>query len=590
MFKGKKNKSLGTDNEQNSDEALFEALEKAKKKKRRKRIRVIIIILLLLAGGIFGGIMYLQNKVRTQFAASGPEIVTAEAEIGTISTVVSGSSMLVNVDTTVVSVPTGVKVTKVLVKYGDTVEEGDILATLNMSSVRTVMAEVQEKIESIDDEIADAKSDKVSASVTAGVSGRVKVIYAEKGETVEDVMVKNGSLAVLSLDGYMAVDIENSGLAKGDTVKVYTSDDKEYKGTVESVLGTTATVLVTDNGPQNDDTVKVCDNSGKVVGTGKLYIHSSLAITTYAGTVSSVNCKLNQQVYSTTVLFKLSDTSTTASYNSLLRTRGEYEEILLELMKLQRDNSLTAPISGSIYSVADVENDEDATDIVSISPDKTMEITLKVSETDILSVQTGQRVDITVRSVGDTTLTGEVTEIDKTYSSGYYTATVSVDKVEGMIAGMTASCSIRIEGADDVVLIPAEALHQTSDGYYVYTAYDEELKTFTGKVDVIPGLSNSSYVEIKSGLSEGDTVVYTESNTFDFAGFSGGMPGGFSGGSGSSSGMPSFVGGSGSGSSGMPSFGGGSGSGSSGGPSGFSGGSGGGMPSGFSGGPGGFGG
>ena len=115
---------------------------------------------------------------------------------------------------------------------------------------------------------------------------------------------------------------------------------------------------------------------------------------------------------------------------------------------------------------------------------------------------------------------------------------------------MTASVDVRIEGVDNAILIPADALHQTSSGYYVYTSYDEETEEFCGRVDVVPGLSNSNYVEIKSGLQEGDTVYYTEAQDF-FGGMgfgsmpgnmpnmgSGGMPD-FGSGGGRPSGMPS---------------------------------------------------
>ena len=128
---------------------------------------------------------------------------------------------------------------------------------------------------------------------------------------------------------------------------------------------------------------------------------------------------------------------------------------------------------------------------------------------------------------------GTVTEIDKTASDGSYTAVVTLDKVEGMLPGMTAGVDIRIEGVDDALLIPAEALHQSSSGYYVYTGYDEDSGEFSGRTDVVPGLSNSSYVEIKSGLEEGDTVYYTESQSFfgsmGFGGM-GGQRGDFGGG------------------------------------------------------------
>ena len=80
----------------------------------------------------------------------------------------------------------------------------------------------------------------------------------------------------------------------------------------------------------------------------------------------------------------------------------------------------------------------------------------------------------------------------------------------------------------------------------MYTSYDEETESYGGKVDVVVGLTNDNYAEIKSGLAEGDTVYYTEQETFDFGKMPGGNAfGGMSGGgnmpSGSNmpSGMPS---------------------------------------------------
>ena len=124
-----------------------------------------------------------------------------------------------------------------------------------------------------------------------------------------------------------------------------------------------------------------------------------------------------------------------------------------------------------------------------------------------------------------------------------------------MLSGMTASVSVQIEGVENAILIPIEALHLTSNGAYVYTRYDEEYQEYGGKVDVVTGLENSTYVEIKSGLSVGDTVYYTESQS-SFGGFGSFSPMGNMGGMdfGSTGQMPDFGGGN------MPSFGGGSGS------------------------------
>ena len=544
------------------DEALFEVLGRNKKARRRKIIRTVIIVICLLAAGLTGGVFYLRRQVQEQFATSTQEVLSAQAERGTISTVVSGSGMLANVDTETVSVPSGVEVTEILVKYGDAVKQGDLLATVDMASVRSAMATLQSEIETLDDDIADAKGDTVSSYVTAGVPGRVKMLYVEQGASVEDTMVAYGALAELSLDGYMAVDIQSGSAQAGDTVTVTLSDGSGITGTVEKTVNGTATVLVTDNGPACGDPVTVKAASGETLGTGELYIHSALKVTGYAGTVGWVNVSLNQVVYASSSLFSLTNTSTSASYNALLRSRSEKEETLLELLQIQKSSGLTAPITGSVYSVADLDSDSTATDIVVLSPDVSMSVTISVDETDILALAVGQTASVTVKSIGSDALSGEVTQIDKTDASGSYTAEILLDKVSGMLPGMTASVDVRIEGVDDAILIPADALHQASTGYYVYTSYDEQTQEFGGRVDVIPGLSNSNYVEIKSGLSEGDTVYYTKAETFggmfggmDFGSMPGGRGNSGSGSSNAGGGMPNFGGGNSGG--GMPNFSGG---------------------------------
>lgn len=543
------------------DEALFEVLGRNKKARRRKIIRTVVIVICLVAAALTGGVFYLRRQVQEQFAASTQEVLSAQAERGTISTVVSGSGMLANVDTETVSVPSGVEVTEILVKYGDAVEQGDLLATVDMASVRSAMATLQSEIETLDDDIADAKGDTVSSYVTAGVPGRVKMLYVEQGASVEETMVTYGALAELSLDGYMAADIQTGSARQGDKVTVTLSDGSEITGTVEKTVNGTATVLVTDNGPACGDSVTVKAESGDTLGTGELYIHSALKVTGYAGTVGWINVSLNQAVYASSNLFSLTDTSTSASYDALLRSRSEKEETLLELLRIQKGSGLTAPISGSVYSVANLDSDSTATDIVVLSPDVSMSVTISVDETDILALAVGQTASVTVKSVSSDALSGEVTQIDKTDASGSYTAEILLDKVPGMLPGMTASVDVRIEGVDDAILIPADALHQTSTGYYVYTDYDEQTQEFSGRVDVVPGLSNSNYVEIKSGLSEGDTVYYTKAETFGvmFGGMDfGSMPGGRgnSGSGGNSGGGTSGFGGGNPGG-GMPNFGGG---------------------------------
>ena len=498
------------------DDALFEALGKSKKKKRRKIIRTVISIVGVLALVLVIGVTVLQRRVREEFASLDLDILSYEVTTGTISTVVSGSGTLQNVDTESVHFPAGVELTEILVGYGDAVETGKLIAIVDMGTVRTAMSELQTTIENLDEQISDAEGDKVSSYIKAGVAGRVKILHADIGTNVADAMVEHGGVAVLSLDGFMAVDIETDALTVGDPVTVIRADGQEIEGAVEYAVGGKATVLVTDNGPMFDEEVTVQVEAGNTVGSGKLYIHNPLSVTGYAGTVSRVNVKENQTVNASTKLFTLTNRETSANYDTLLRQRQEAEETLLELLKIQRSGGIAAPITGSIYSVADLETEaeEELTEVAVISPDVSMSVTITVDESDILSLEVGQETDVVIKSIGDDTVSGTVTEIDKSGASGSYTAVVTFDKIAGMLPGMTASVDVRIEGVDDAIIIPVDALNRTSAGAYVYTAYDEETQQYGGRVDVITGLSNDNYVEIKSGLLVGDTVYYTEKQTF----------------------------------------------------------------------------
>ena len=525
-------------NENQRQEALFEALGKSKKRRRRKILLTVTAIILVAAIALLALVGNLRRRVQEKFAFTEDEILSYQAATGTLHTVVNGSGTIDYVDKEELTVPAGVEIDEVEAEFGDTVAKGDLLATVDMATVMQALSDTQDAIDGLDKEISDAESDSVSSIISAGVGGRVKVIYAEKGQDVTACMAQNGALALLSLDGYMAVDIETEGLNPGDSAFVELPDGGLLDGSVETVLGTTATILVTDNGPKNDEDVRVTDTEGNILGSGKLYIHSPLKITGYAGTVKSVSAAENRQVYSNTTLFTLTDTNFSTNYQSLLRERTEQEEILMDLLTIYQDGAVLAPFDGLVCSV---EYNEDTavkgaeTKLMTLTPNEKVEVTISISETDILSLEVGQTAAVTVSSVSEDAFEGVVTEVIKAASSTsgvtFYSAVVEFPKTDDMLAGMTAEADIRIQGVENVILVPVDAVHQTRNISYVHTGYDTETKQFTGMVEVTTGLWGDDFVEITAGLSVGDTVYYIEEEEF-FFGF--GMPAGNMGG-----GMPS---------------------------------------------------
>lgn len=517
-------KNKEKDNEK--DDVLFDKLKKAKRRKRRKVIITTVLLLVLAGVVVTGVVLRLRRQVRTQFETATAEVLSYQASSGRISTAVYGSGVLSYMDYEDVTAPEGVEVEEIRVRAGDVLAAGDVVATVDSNTVMTALADTQSELESLDDQISSAKSDSVSSYMTASVAGRVKRVYAKEGENVVDVMMEHGALAILSLDGYMTVTVD-SELAVGTAVTVRTGENT-YSGTVERSGDGQSVVSLTDDGPEYEAEAVVLDASGTELGRGALEIRSPLSITGYAGTVGWVNIRENQRVYNGTSLFTLSNTSYTANYDALLRTRAEQEERLNTLIGLLDSGCVTAPFDGIVTAVSSSGTAQSGdTVLATMAPNQQVCVSVAVDETDILSLELGQSAEVTISSVSDEPYTGVVTEISKvgTSSSGVtqYSAVVTLDKDTKMLSGMTASVEIQIQGVDNVVLIPVDALHQTRDIAYVFTSYDEELKEYGGMKEVVTGVSNSSYVEIVSGLEAGETVYYTE-NTAASGGTSFMMP------------------------------------------------------------------
>lgn len=323
-------------------------MEKQKKNRMKKYIAwaLIVAIVALLA--------VLPMVAAKEEPESGPQasILSAEAENRVISTAVLGGGTLIAEDAVEITIPAAVKVKEYLVNNGEVVTEGQPVATVDRVSVMTAITQVQETMDYLQEQLDDASDDTADQEVTATAGGTVKIIYGAEGESVQDVILRDGALAVLSLDGLMAVQIERStDLSGGDTVCVTLSDGTEVDGKVESNLEGILTVTVEDDGFAVGEEVKVTTEDGDRIGSGGLYIHSQWNVIAYSGTISRVRISEGDTVKSGKTLFELANTGHTAEFETLARQHREYEERMLELFKMYQSETVTAPSSGMITGV-----------------------------------------------------------------------------------------------------------------------------------------------------------------------------------------------------------------------------------------------
>ena len=182
------------------------------------------------------------------------------------------------------------------------------------------------------------------------------------------------------------------------------------------------------------------------------------------------------------------------------------------------------------------KNTSSTTTLATIYDLSALTFKMSIDELDIQSVKVGQNVTVTADAFEGQTFSGTVTNVslESTYSNGVstYPVTVTMDEVGDLLPGMNVDGVITLEEANDVLTIPVDALMR---GNQVYIK-DDSVKEQQGPVpagfkavEVETGLTNDSYVEIKSGLSEGDTVYVAKSSTGSTNSFMGGPGGGMGG-------------------------------------------------------------
>ena len=589
-----------SDNKTLTNDQLFEQLAKRKRRRRIRTVIIVILIVLAVIAALAAVVARLRQRVLEEYNSHKQEVLAFTVTRDTLTTNVSGSGTLTQVDLTAVEVPTGVEILEVLVEAEEEVEEGQILATLNMSTVLSSMASLKTQLDELDQQIATAKKDEVDPYMTAGVDGRIKELFVAEGDDIAAVMMKQGSLGTISLDGQMGVVIEAgqaadqealAGLSQGDMVQVRFAEPSEDKsseeklatvdGKVELIRESGVLIVFPDAKVQSGEKVTVLlkqenkEDPEIELGSGECYIHSPLSIIGFAGTVEKLYVKVDEKVKAGDDLMRLTNTSYSTNYDTLLRKREDLEEDLKELLDLYRDGAVLSPISGRIDSVDFSEDEETTADtssgsysgiqsqmmeyagmssydvsgmlggaseektkIVTIDPEQSMSVTIGIDENHILALEEGQTADVKISSFDtEEVFTGEVTEVIKrasgeadiqmsglasafmgTAASGVteYSATVVVDKVSGMMPGMSAEVDVHITGSENVLIVPVDAVHRTSSTYFVYTTYDEATDEYGGRVDVKIGLQNTKFIEILDGLSEGMTVYYTETEEWDF--------------------------------------------------------------------------
>lgn len=459
----------------------------------------------------------------------------------------SYNDSLTNYNDLSVTSPLSGTVSEVFVKEGDTIQNGAKIASVYSDKYMKLQVPFNED---------DAEKVNVGAGATVTVAGTGDEIWGSV-TTVASANVATDSHAVVR---YVTIELENPGaLTTSDkATAVVNGVASNDVGTFEYINTATITAKASGTVSQLGITAKDSVYNGQVVAV----LESDSMDTTLNNALDAVEdaqVALEKTIRSSD---GSSDNSAVLSAQIALNdAKLSIEDSKLSVEKAKKnleDYTIKAPIDGTVVtknkkkgdklesgSAAASSSSGNSSAMAVIYDLSSLKLQLDVDETEVKQVAVGQSVSITADALEDKTFTGTVTKvgIDGTSSNGVTTYPIDVEITDygELLPGMNVTAEIVVQEVKNVLAIPVSSLQR---GDVVYVKGEKEDKSDNApdgykSVKVVTGINDEDYIEIKSGLTEGQELKGIEIQQTDgmqqmmqggMGDMGGGPPGGGGGG------------------------------------------------------------
>ena len=426
-------------------------------------------------------------------------------------------------------------------ELGDSIQKGDVLYVIDSSDVEGDLESAQLSVSQAQrsyDDAADARN------VRTKIGGEVSSFAVAAGDAVQAgqtvATVRDTSVMLLAVDFPAA---EAQSFAVGQAAQVMPDTTFEVlNGTIRSVSGAdpsgdaslmtcTVTIAVPNAGSLTTAQAAVAQVNGvsSLNSAHFAYQREETVVAAASGTVSELCVREGSTVRQDDVLLRITGKDLDKQAQNAADNLRSAE---LRMSSAERNIShytIDAPISGTIVDkkvkAGDKlsANDTAMQNLCTIYDMSYLEMKLNVDELKIRSLEVGQEVDITADAVPGETYKGVISSIlvagTTANGSTSYPVTVRIDDMGELLPGMNATAKITTASVKNVLALPNAALVR---GSYVLVTKDSPSAanaetSMTAPdgyvyVKVATGISDDDYIEVKSGLQEGDTIAYDNSS------------------------------------------------------------------------------
>ncbi|MBU3127195.1 HlyD family efflux transporter periplasmic adaptor subunit [Clostridium tagluense] len=510
---------------------LNEKTNKVPKKSLFKIVGLVVIVIIAVTGVILNNTV-MSNKVAGSKTDANKKIATVKK--GNIDIVVQGAGPIYFTKSNKLYSRVTATIKKVNFKTGDKVKPGDVIYELDDKDAQTALNVSKQGLQQ-NKVTVDASNEAVgNLSISAPFTGQVSNIAVNVGDTVQPggtllTITDTSKLKVLLT--FNAADVGQIAVGQAANVNV-ASLMQPVNGTVTYISnqpsatisgGQLYTVEIQFNNPGAllggmiaSGEVKTAKGNVASTNTASLnYLKKQAVVSKTGGTVQSIAVKESQKVSSGNLLIQMeNNTVIRAQEAANIGTVTSQNQISLTGSQLEYFK-IVSPISGVLstvnFQVGDIVNP--SIQVSEVLDTTQMKFDVPVDEIDIAKIVPGQKVNIRVSFLPSTLITPVIGKIESVAVKGVavsgvtsYPVTIKVLGGANILkGGMSANAEIQVTNKQNVLYLPIEAITKAEGINYVFVSGDKE----GGQRKAVElGENNVKYVEIKSGLNEGDKVIY----------------------------------------------------------------------------------
>ncbi len=514
----------------NTGDKKKEGVKKFKKKvtglSKKKKIIAIVVIIVIIAAAV-------KSCGLGEKTAENTSTYTFDTAVRTsIIESLSGTGTLEPADKYTVTTLLKGDILTDSFEEGDIVEADQVLYQIDSSDMQTTIERAEISAKSAQRSYETAVKDLDNLNVKTKVGGVVTDVLVEVGDQVsagqEIAKVRDSATMTIELP-FPADEADTFYIGQSAQVTLYGSFET-LSGKVESISG--ASEVQAGNKIVKNVTINV-ENPGAIseeqiataeVGTsgstqsGKFKYNENRSVNAeVSGEVVAIVNDEGSEVSSGSTIIRLESDNVTNSVQSASDSVKDAQLSLENQYETLEDYTIKSPIKGTVIEKKKKAGDtiDSNAELCTIYDLSYLKMTMNIDELDISKVKVGQEVTVTADAVQGQTFKGKVTKINMagTTTNGVttYPIEVQIEDTEGLLPGMNVSTEIIVNQVEDVVAIPVGAVVR-GDKVLVKTGNtstdDPTVPAGYEYVNVETGVSNDQYVEIKSGINEGDEIAY----------------------------------------------------------------------------------